>query len=54
VEFAVNLRACAYLRDGLQVLVLLAISVALDWRLAPAGVRAVPITVVPIVRFASA
>ena len=53
VEFAVTYGLAAYLRDGLQVLVLLAISVALDWRLALLAFVAVPITVVPIVRFAS-
>jgi len=52
VEFAVTYGFAAYLRDGLQVLVLLAISVALDWRLALLAFVAVPLTVVPIVRFA--
>src|SRR3989449_9257345 len=52
VEFAVTYGLAAYLRDGLQVLVLLAISVALDWRLALLAVVAVPITVVPVGRFA--
>jgi subfamily B ATP-binding cassette protein MsbA len=52
VEFAVTYGISAYLRDGLQVLVLLAISVALDWRLALLALVAVPLTVVPIVRFA--
>ncbi|HZR08577.1 MAG TPA: ABC transporter ATP-binding protein, partial [Myxococcales bacterium] len=52
VEFAVTYGLAAYLRDGLQVLVLLAISVALDWRLALLAFVAVPLTVVPIVRFA--
>ncbi len=53
VEFAVTYGLAAYLRDGLQVLVLLGISVALDWRLALLAFVAVPLTVVPIVRFAS-
>jgi ATP-binding cassette, subfamily B, bacterial MsbA len=52
VEFAVTYGLAAYLRDGLQVLVLLAISVALDWRLALLAFVAVPLTVVPIIRFA--
>jgi len=52
VEFAVTYGLAAYLRDGLQVLVLLAVSVALDWRLALLAFVAVPLTVVPIVRFA--
>jgi ATP-binding cassette, subfamily B, bacterial MsbA len=52
VEFAVTYAMSAYLRDGLQVLVLLGVSVALDWRLALLAFVAVPLTVVPIVRFA--
>ncbi len=52
VEFAVTYGLAAYLRDGLQVLVLLGISIALDWRLALLAFVAVPLTVVPIVRFA--
>src|SRR5260370_33965678 len=35
LEFAVTYGLAAYLRDGMQVLVLLAVSIALDWRLAP-------------------
>src|SRR5207253_11220200 len=52
VEFAVTYGAAAYLRDGMQVLVLLGLSIALDWRLALLAFVAVPLTVVPIVRFA--
>jgi subfamily B ATP-binding cassette protein MsbA len=52
VEFALTYGLAAYLRDGLQVAVLLAISFALDWRLALLAFVAVPLTVVPIVRFA--
>jgi len=52
VEFAVTYALAAYLRDGLQVLVLLAVSVLLDWRLALLAFVAVPLTVFPIVRFA--
>ncbi|MGZ6125412.1 MAG: ABC transporter transmembrane domain-containing protein, partial [Myxococcales bacterium] len=52
IEFAVTYGLAAYLRDGLQVVVLLGISVALDWRLALLAFVAVPLTVVPIVRFA--
>jgi subfamily B ATP-binding cassette protein MsbA len=52
VEFAVTYGLAAYLRDGLQVLVLLCVSIALDWRLALLAFVAVPLTVVPIVRFA--
>jgi subfamily B ATP-binding cassette protein MsbA len=52
VEFAVTYGLAAYLRDGLQVLVLLAVSIALDWRLALLAFVAVPATVVPIIRFA--
>jgi subfamily B ATP-binding cassette protein MsbA len=52
VEFAVTYGAAAWLRDGLQVVVLLGVSVALDWRLALLAFVAVPLTVLPIVRFA--
>jgi subfamily B ATP-binding cassette protein MsbA len=52
VEFAVTYGLAAWLRDGLQVIVLLGVCVALDWRLAFFAFVAVPITVVPIVRFA--
>jgi subfamily B ATP-binding cassette protein MsbA len=52
VEFAVTYGIASYLRDGLQVLVLLFVSIALDWRLALLAFVAVPLTVVPIVRFA--
>src|SRR5258706_471943 len=52
VEFAVTYGLAAYLRDGLQVLGLLALSLALDWRLALLAFVAVPLTVVPIVPFA--
>ena len=52
VEFAVTYGLAAYLRDGLQVLVLLGVSIALDWRLAVLAFVAVPLTVLPIVRFA--
>jgi len=52
VEFAVTYGLASYLRDGMQVLVLLGVSIALDWRLAAFAFVAVPLTVVPIVRFA--
>jgi subfamily B ATP-binding cassette protein MsbA len=52
LEFAVTYGLAAYLRDGMQVLVLLGISFALDWRLALLAFVAVPLTVLPIVRFA--
>jgi subfamily B ATP-binding cassette protein MsbA len=52
LEFAVTYSIAAYLRDGMQVLVLLGVSIALDWRLALLAFVAVPLTVVPIVRFA--
>jgi subfamily B ATP-binding cassette protein MsbA len=52
LEFAVTYGLAAYLRDGMQVLVLLAVSIALDWRLALLAFVAVPLTVLPIVRFA--
>jgi subfamily B ATP-binding cassette protein MsbA len=52
LEFAVTYSIASYLRDGMQVVVLLAVSIALDWRLALLAFVAVPLTVVPIVRFA--
>jgi len=52
VEFAVTYGLASYLRDGLQVIVLLGVCVALDWRLAFFAFVAVPVTVYPIVRFA--
>jgi subfamily B ATP-binding cassette protein MsbA len=52
VEFAVTYGLASYLRDGMQVLVLLGVSIALDWRLAVFAFVAVPLTVLPIVRFA--
>ena len=52
LEFAVTYGLAAYLRDGMQVLVLLGVSIALDWRLALLAFVAVPLTVFPIVRFA--
>jgi subfamily B ATP-binding cassette protein MsbA len=52
LEFAVTYGLAAYLRDGMQVLVLLGLSIALDWRLALLAFVAVPLTVLPIVRFA--
>jgi ATP-binding cassette, subfamily B, bacterial MsbA len=52
VEFAVTYGLASYLRDGMQVLVLLGVSIALDWRLAVFAFVAVPLTVAPIVRFA--
>src|SRR3954469_12821858 len=52
LEFAVTYGVAAYLRDGMQILVLLGVSIALDWRLALLAFVAVPLTVVPIVRFA--
>ena len=52
VEFAVTYGLAAWLRDGLQVMVLLFVCIALDWRLAFFAFVAVPLTVLPIVRFA--
>src|SRR2546422_4462639 len=48
VEFAVTYGFAAYLRDGLQVLVLLGVSIALDWRLALLAFVARSLTVLPI------
>src|SRR5205823_12661633 len=42
----------ADLRDGILVLVLLGVAIALDWQLSLLAFIAVPLTVLPIVRFA--
>lgn len=52
VEFAVTYGLASYLRDGMMVLVQLGVCVWLDWRLALLAFVAVPLTVLPIVRFA--
>ncbi len=52
VENAVTYAVSSYVRDGLQVLVLLAMCFWLDWRLSLMAFVAVPVTLFPIVRFA--
>ena len=52
VEYAVTYGIAAYVRDTLQVAFLLALSFVLDWRLALFTFVAVPVTIVPVVRFA--
>jgi ATP-binding cassette, subfamily B, bacterial MsbA len=52
VETAVTYAMSSYVRDGSQVLVLLAMCFWLDWRLSLMAFVAVPVTVVPVVRFA--
>jgi subfamily B ATP-binding cassette protein MsbA len=52
VENAITYAVSSYVRDGLQVLVLLAMCFWLDWRLSLMAFVAVPVTLLPIVRFA--
>ena len=48
VETAAIYTVGSYVRDGLQVLVLLAVALAADWRLALLALAAVPIAVLPV------
>jgi subfamily B ATP-binding cassette protein MsbA len=52
VENAITYAVSSYVRDGLQVAVLLAMCFWLDWRLSLMAFVAVPATLFPIVRFA--
>ncbi len=52
VETAVTYAVSSYIRDGSQVVVLLAMCFWLDWRLSLMAFVAVPVTVLPVVRFA--
>jgi len=52
VENAITYAVSSYVRDGLQVVVLLAMCFWLDWRLSLMAFVAVPVTLLPIVRFA--
>ncbi len=52
VEFAVTYGIAAYVRDSMQLAFLLALSFYIDWRLALLTFVAVPVTLVPVVRFA--
>ncbi len=52
VETAVTYAAASIFRDGMQVIVLLALSFYLDWRLALIAFGVIPLTLYPLVRFA--
>ena len=52
VENAVTNAVASYLRDGLTVVVMLVNCFILDWRLSLMAFVAVPVTLVPVVRFA--
>lgn len=52
VEAAVVYSLSTYLRDSLQIVVLLAQSFILDWRLSLIAFGAVPVTLFPVIRFA--
>ncbi len=52
VETAVSYAVSSYLRDGLTVVVMLVNCFILDWRLSLMAFVAVPVTLLPIVRFA--
>ncbi|MFW5878999.1 MAG: ABC transporter ATP-binding protein, partial [Myxococcota bacterium] len=52
VETAVTYAAASVFRDGMQVLVLLALSFYLDWRLALIAFGVIPVTLYPLIRFA--
>ncbi len=52
VENAVSYAISSYIRDGLTIVVMLANCFVLDWRLSLMAFVAVPVTLLPIVRFA--
>jgi ATP-binding cassette, subfamily B, bacterial MsbA len=52
VENSVTFAVSSYIRDGLTVVVLLANCFLLDWRLSLMAFVAVPVTILPVVRFA--
>lgn len=52
VETAITYAVSSYVRDGSQVMVLLAMCFWLDWRLSLMAFVAFPVTVVPVVRIA--
>ncbi len=53
VESAVSYAITSYIRDGLTIVVMLVNCFVLDWRLSLMTFVAVPVTLVPVVRFAS-
>jgi subfamily B ATP-binding cassette protein MsbA len=52
VEEAINWALASYLRDSLQVVVLLSQAFLLDWKLSLIAFGAVPLTLFPVVKFA--
>ncbi len=52
VETAVSYAVSSYIRDGLTIIVMLVNCFVLDWRLSLMAFVAVPVTLLPIVRFA--
>ncbi|HVO18845.1 MAG TPA: ABC transporter ATP-binding protein [Anaeromyxobacter sp.] len=53
VESAVTTAVVSYLRDGLQVVVMLATCFVIDWRMSLVAFGAIPVTLFPIVRLAA-
>ncbi|MGO8968837.1 MAG: ABC transporter ATP-binding protein [Myxococcaceae bacterium] len=54
LEFAVTQGLTSYVREGLQLLALLVLCAALDWRLFVLSFLVLPVTLVPVLRFARA
>lgn len=54
LEFAVTQGLTSYVREGLQLLALLALCAVLDWRLFLISFVALPLTLFPVLRFARA
>jgi len=54
LEFAVTQGLTSYVREGLQLLALLVLCAALDWRLFILSFVVLPVTLVPVLRFARA
>ena len=52
VETAVSYAVSSYIRDGLTIIVMLVNCFVLDWRLSLMAFVAVPVTLLPIIRFA--
>jgi ATP-binding cassette, subfamily B, bacterial MsbA len=54
LEFAVTQGLTSYVREGLQLLALLVLCAALDWRLFLVSFVVLPVTLIPVLRFARA
>jgi subfamily B ATP-binding cassette protein MsbA len=54
LEFAVTQGLTSYVREGLQLVALLALCAVLDWRLFLLSFLVLPVTLVPVLRFARA